>query len=325
MHFEVSGVRAAPPASAVQNGMYTTQMIDEAAVWPGPSRPVAQTNSTGDTVSFATAQMRVDIDRGTLAATVYDTTQAPPLLLTRYSYANLGGAIKTLNMAQSFAQNIYGLGEHYMEPFGSADGDFFGKAFMLSPDVPFGNAAWPLTIDGQWKGMSELAYFPIMYVAGPGTQNYATFCDNVHRKEWVFTADPWALNMWGTHVRWYTMRGASLPELRTTYMSLVGRPLVPPKRYFGLHQSIFGYRSWDHANVDIDLLTAPAVAAQRFPVDAIVFDIYWFGGKFYGDQSEQAARASVMGSLQWDPVAFPDPVRNVAALRYAEIPKIQPG
>ena len=115
-------------------------------------------------------------------------------------------------------------------------------------------------------------------------------------------------------LRWYCFVGDSLLQLRQKYLELTGYPLLPPKRNFGMFQvgksmgeilyalliicflkyspsifhnqtyvcftfrallqSLFGYRSWDHVNVDLDSIVNPMNSFERFPVDAVALDIY---------------------------------------------------
>ena len=117
--------------------------------------------------------------------------------------------------------------------------------------------------------------------------------------------------MWGDTVRWFVIAESSLLDIRRQYLTLTGGfSPVPPKRMFGLYQSIFGYRSWDHVDNDLNSLIAPTDPTKRFPVDGVVLDIYWFGGKFFDQQQgatcQQAQSQSRMGDLSWDTSQFPD-------------------
>ncbi len=86
-------------------------------------------------------------------------------------------------------------------------------------------------------------------------------------------------------------------------MDLVGRPLVPPRKTFGLWMSEYGYRSWDHVRTVVDSLRG-----NRFPIDGVMLDLYWFGG--VKTDSDDTA----MGRLNWDLKHFPDPEMTIGSL-----------
>ena len=114
------------------------------------------------------------------------------------------------------------------------------------------------------------------------------------------------------HTHTQVMAGPNLPSLRTQYMDLVGHSPVPQKKLFGLWQCIFGYHDWADVEDDVKSLTQPTNSWWRFPIDGVGFDIYWFGGGFYGDDKEEVAiKNSKMGSLSWDLSHFPDPKAHI--------------
>eukprot|EP00013_Stygamoeba_regulata_P028905 CAMPEP_0177648214 /NCGR_PEP_ID=MMETSP0447-20121125/10711_1 /TAXON_ID=0 /ORGANISM="Stygamoeba regulata, Strain BSH-02190019" /LENGTH=929 /DNA_ID=CAMNT_0019150845 /DNA_START=268 /DNA_END=3057 /DNA_ORIENTATION=+ len=308
LHVEVSGERA-PPASLTSKGIYTTQMVDGLAAWNGVS---SYSDTTSNNIrTFTAGSLRVDVNQATLTVTVTDIGQSPNLLLTTFSYLNLQQTVKTVQFSNEFANvDVYGAGSHFKEPYGVADGSWAGLQWRLVPGNPYGNAVFALFEKNQWKGMSEMASFPVVYFVD-GAKNYAIFMDNVYRKEWYFDRQPFNCQMWGNTMRFYVISGPDLPTLRTTYMKIVGHPLVPPKRMLGMWQSIFGYRSFDHAFTDLNNLTQPSNTFERFPVDGMGFDIYWFGGNFYQDDPISTAETSTMGSLHWDKDTFPDPGNQV--------------
>ncbi|MBN1813448.1 MAG: DUF5110 domain-containing protein, partial [Anaerolineae bacterium] len=98
-----------------------------------------------------------------------------------------------------------------------------------------------------------------------------------------------------------------LPDLRQDYMELVGHPLVPPKKAFGLWVSEYGFDDW--AELEDKLST---LRANHFPVDGFVVDLLWFGGVVYDSDD------SSMGSLTWDLASFADPEGKIAQLSDVE-------
>src|SRR5690606_25584835 len=108
---------------------------------------------------------------------------------------------------------------------------------------------------------------------GANNANYGLLVDQVYKQEWNLTGNPGSMNTWGDEIRWYTMTGADLPDLRKDYMELTGRPPVPPKKTFGLWVSEYGYDNWG----EIDG-TLSGLRTAKFPVDGFMLDVQWFGG-----------------------------------------------
>jgi oligosaccharide 4-alpha-D-glucosyltransferase len=91
--------------------------------------------------------------------------------------------------------------------------------------------------------------------------------------------------------------GDSWNELVGNYTALTGRQPMPPRWAFGNLASRFGYHSEAEARATLD-----KYAAEKIPVDAIIFDLYWFGKEMKG----------TMGNLAFDKQAFPDPAGMIA-------------
>ena len=102
----------------------------------------------------------------------------------------------------------------------------------------------------------------------------------------------------------YVMTGSNLPNLRQGYMELVGHPLVPPKKMFGLWVSEFGYHNWTDVNNKM-----AGLINSNFPLDGFVLDsglVWRRGGGLYN---------SMMGNLAWDTLNFPGPAAQLAAYK----------
>ncbi|OQW97749.1 MAG: hypothetical protein BWK73_53845, partial [Thiothrix lacustris] len=97
--------------------------------------------------------------------------------------------------------------------------------------------------------------------------------------------------------------GESLADLRRGYMQLVGKPLIPNRKLFGLWVSEFGYDDW----AELDGVSQ-SLQKNGFPLDGMVMDLQWFGG--IRDNSEDSS----MGKLTWDESHFPDPAGKIKAL-----------
>jgi oligosaccharide 4-alpha-D-glucosyltransferase len=81
------------------------------------------------------------------------------------------------------------------------------------------------------------------------------------------------------------------------YTKLTGRQPMPPRWAFGNFASRFGYHSEAEARGVIDKF-----AAEHIPVDAIVFDLYWFGPDIKGS----------VGNLAWSSDRFPTPKKMMS-------------
>jgi len=89
---------------------------------------------------------------------------------------------------------------------------------------------------------------------------------------------------------YFVVTGRSQAEILDRYTALTGRQPLPPRWALGLIQSRFGYRSQAEA-----LATVTQMRCHDFPLDALVLDLYWFGG------------TTQQGDFQWDAAHFPDP------------------
>jgi len=284
MHFEFSTGDGASDADAP---LYTTPMVWRRD-YPGPSR----FTTTGGVIE--TAALQLAVDAATLCLAISDVSRRPPVALTTICPRVLGAAHQSLTIAPTGTQHIYGLGEHFPAP-GVSNGDWVGKT--VQPGVPEGNALTRFN-----GGNTGNAQFPVMYALGATGENYALFLDHLYAQEWDFTADPWTVSTPGDQIRGYVLVGPDLAALRSHYMELVGRPLVPPRKMFGLWVSEFGYNNWGELEDKLRTLRA-----NQFPVDGFMLDLQWFGGVF--------RVPSQMGALSWDATNFPDPAGEIARLR----------
>ena len=237
--------------------------------------------------------MKVVVDTGSLCVTVTDKTKS--LVLTTLCPLNLAQAWKGLTITPGGMQNVYGLGEQFIQS-GNPNGDWTASG----PDGPgrhFGNQ-----MIGFGGGADGNAQIPVMYAVGANNANYALFLDQIYKQSWDFSGNPWNVQMWGDQIPGYLLTGKELPTLRQAYMDLVGRPPVPPKKMFGLWVSEFGFQQW--AEIDGKLSN---LRADQFPLDGFVLDLEWFGGV-----PATGTNPSRMGSLTFDPVHFPNAASKLA-------------
>jgi alpha-glucosidase (family GH31 glycosyl hydrolase) len=93
--------------------------------------------------------------------------------------------------------------------------------------------------------------------------------------------------------------GNSWENLIENYTLLTGRQPMPPRWALGNFASRFGYRDQEMATT-----TARHFKENKIPVDAMIFDLYWFGKTIKG----------TMGNLEFDKENFPEPQKMLADL-----------
>ena len=91
--------------------------------------------------------------------------------------------------------------------------------------------------------------------------------------------------------------GKDWASILRNYTQLTGRQPLPPRWAFGNFASRFGYHSEAEARKVI-----AQYRAENIPVDAIIFDLYWFGKEVKG----------TMGNLAFDRDHFPNPKTMIA-------------
>jgi len=282
-HFELSAEAGPGPDDPI----YTTQQIDKID-YAGPTAFTQNGNT------LTTSDMKVVVNTTTLCADVYDTTHNPDVLLHTVCPLNLTQAWKGLTFTKEGMANAYGLGEQFFTG-GSADGDWVGR--VRTPGNSQGNA---MIYDAE-NGPVSNTQIPVLFAVGSNSENYGLLVDQPYKQQWDLTGDPWKMETWGDQIRWYTMTGPDLPDLREDYLELTGRPPVPPKKALGLWVSEYGYDNWTEVNDTLN-----GLRNADFPVDGFLLDINWFGGVTAGSDNTN------MGTLAWDTANFPNPATTIA-------------
>lgn len=285
-HFELSAVGSSPGTTS---SLFTTDQVAKKN-YSGPSSYSRSSNV------LTTAAMSVSVNATSLCATVTDTTRTPALVLHTVCPRNLSQGWKGLSITKSSMQNAYGLGAQFFMG-GNADGDWVGRS--RTPGGQYGNAMVYDTDNGP-VGNTQI---PVLFAVGAANANYGMLVDHVYKQEWNLQGDPWTMDTFGDQIRWYTMTGADLPDLRKDYLELTGRPPVPPKKALGMWASEFGYDNW--AEVD---QTITGLRNADIPVDGVMLDLQWFGGVTANSD------ATRMGSLAWDSTKFPNATSKIADL-----------
>ncbi len=290
VHFELSAFGPGPDAS---EPVYTTPMVYKTN-YSGPSSLTDDGNGT-----LETPEIRVQVNTSSLCLTTTDKTKDPDVRLSTICPLNLDQPWKGITFTPESFTHAYGLGQEFITP-GSSEGDWVGR--VRSPGGEMGNAV--VNWNGGLVGNTQ---FPIVYFAGIENDNYALFMDNPYRQKWDFTNNTWTAEMWGDWLRFFIITGPDLQDLRKDYMELVGHPLVPPKKMFGLWVSEYGFDNWEELEGKLSTLQG-----NHFPIDGFVLDLQWFGG-IIPDSDD-----SPMGSLAWDLTNFSNPAGKITNLRDAE-------
>jgi alpha-glucosidase/oligosaccharide 4-alpha-D-glucosyltransferase len=101
----------------------------------------------------------------------------------------------------------------------------------------------------------------------------------------------------GGRKTYQVIAGDTWEDVVGNYTSLTGKQPLPPRWAFGNFAMRFGYRDEKMARETVDKFIADGI-----PLDAIVFDLYWFGKEVKG----------TMGNLAWDKDSFPTPEGMIA-------------
>ncbi len=289
IHFELSGPGT---NSDTSTPIHTTPMVLKND-YSGPSSLERLGAGT-----WETPDLRIEVDEGSLCVTAIDIAREPDLVLSQFCPWHLEEEFKGMTFTPENFTHAYGLGQKFITA-GSPDGDWVGQARFPGK---FGNVMEDFN-----NGKAGNTQFPILYFSGDGTDSYALFVDNQYKQFWDLENEPWKVAMYGEKIRFYVLTSPDLQDLRSDYMELVGRPLVPPKKMFGMWVSEYGFDNWEELEDKLRTLRA-----NRFPIDGFVLDLQWFGGITEDSDDTQE------GSLTWDETNFPDPEVKIATLREEE-------
>ncbi|MYN26284.1 TIM-barrel domain-containing protein [Duganella levis] len=101
----------------------------------------------------------------------------------------------------------------------------------------------------------------------------------------------------GGRKTYQVIAGDSWADVVGNYTSLTGKQPLPPRWAFGNFAMRFGYHNEQQARDTVNQFIADDI-----PLDAIVFDLFWFGKEIKG----------TMGNLAWDKDNFPNPPAMIA-------------
>lgn len=193
-----------------------------------------------------------------------------------------------------------------------ATDNFRGFAFGLDEDERIfggGERALPLNrrgykfnlYNGPWyaygEGADNLNYSVPFVMSNKG---YGLFFDNPSKGFFDIgktVKDSLIVGFSGGELNFYIILGKDYQEILSNYHLLTGTQPLPPRWALGNLMSRFGYTSQEQAN---DIVAK--MKEQKIPVDAIIFDLFWFGDSIQ----------NTLGNLSWvNKTKWPDPKKMI--------------
>ncbi len=250
-----------------------------------------------------TSLIKVIVDNATLSFEVIDKTKNNTSLTTIQPYIT-NDSLQGIEGSSTSQTAFYGLGEQFKENNSSIN--YKGK---IKEGDEYGNRM--MSFNG---GGGPNIQMPIMYaVENALYKNYAVFVDNFLKQKFDLTHnDYWLDEVKDTAINFYFFAGQNIRSLHKSYIELIGHPLMPPKKMFGLWVSEFGFDNW--AEMEDKLRT---LRIHKFPIDGFVFDLQWFGADFYKERNDTMPlfEKVYMGRLAWNEKNFPEPAKELAKLK----------
>lgn len=188
------------------------------------------------------------------------------------------------------------------------DSAFRGFRFVLQPGEQIyggGERALPLNRRGYrfnlhnnpWYGYSEGAdnlNFSVPFFFS--SRGYGLFFDNAssgYADIGKTSPDFFEVGFSSGELNFYVILGDNPEAILANYHQLTGKQPLPPRWALGNFMSRFGYTSAAQTQSIFSKMKA-----QRMPVDAIIFDLFWFGDSI----------KNTLGNLDWvNKKAWPDP------------------
>ncbi|WP_295753704.1 TIM-barrel domain-containing protein [Undibacterium sp.] len=248
------------------------------AVVLAPAKLKTQIKVSAAGIEYATAGMRVSINKSPFQISY--AYKGKPLISEKNGYAKKDGA-EVLDFNLDASEALYGAGAralgmnrrgHRLPLYNKAHYGYEERSSQM-------NFSMPLVFSSKMYGI-HFDNAPI------------GFLDFDSKKENVL-----AYETISGRKTYQVIAGDSWEDIASNYTSLTGRQPLPPRWAFGNFASRFGYHSQAEASAILDKFTA-----EQIPVDAIIFDLYWFGKEVKG----------TMGNLAFDTDNFPQPQKMMA-------------
>ncbi|MES2048477.1 MAG: TIM-barrel domain-containing protein [Pseudomonadota bacterium] len=247
------------------------------AVVMTPTKVKASVKDTATSVDYATPGMAVHIVKTPFQISY--TYKGKPLISEKTGYAKKDGT-EILDFNLDATEALYGAGARALGM------NRRGNRLALYNKAHYGyeersaqmNFSMPLVFSSKMYGI-HFDNAPI------GFLDFDSKKDNVLAYETI-----------SGRKTYQVIAGDSWEDIVASYTSLTGKQPLPPRWAFGNFASRFGYHSEAEARAILDKF-----AAEKIPVDAIIFDLYWFGKDIKGS----------LGNLEFDKDNFPNPKKMI--------------
>ncbi|WP_111978450.1 glycoside hydrolase family 31 protein [Algibacillus agarilyticus] len=235
------------------------------------SQPNINVKARSKTIDFLTEKMRVNIEKSPLTLHFY---REGKLLLSEELGFFSQTALTGFRFSLQPQEKLLGAGERVLGM------DRRGHRLPLYNQAHYG-----------YTTESKQMNFGLPAVMS--TNQYVLMFDNTAKATLDLghnEADILQFEAIGGRTAYVVTSGDSYPNLIENYTQVTGRQPLPPRWALGHFASRFGYHSEEEARQVV-----AKYQALGFPLDAIIFDLYWFGAEMKGN----------MGNLNWDRKHFP--------------------
>jgi oligosaccharide 4-alpha-D-glucosyltransferase len=264
------------PVTEWQNTLFSEAVI---------AKPIILKSGSGNTFQSGAWKLISDSAQGIIE--IFTGSILPSLRLRFFSSQELAG----FRFDLSPGEKIYGGGER-ATPLNR-------RGYKL----PFYNNPWYGYSEG-----ADMLNFSVPFLLS--SRGYALFFDNPSRGYAdVGKTDSTLLEAGfsGGELNVYVIAGQNMDQQVKAFSKLTGRQPLPPRWALGNFISRFGYTSQEQV-----LNTVRQMQRERFPVDAVILDLFWFGDSIKG----------TMGNLDWNKMKWPDPKAMIDTLKKRKIKTI---
>ncbi len=248
------------------------------AVVLAPAAPAVSFKQDANSIEYATAGLVVTITKSPFQ--IAYSYKGKALVAEKAGYQKQG-ATESIEFALDQSEALYGAGAR------AVGMNRRGNRFTLYNKAHYG-----------YSTRSELLNYTMPLAMS--SKLYALHFDNGQIGTLDFDSkknNSLAYETIGGRKTYQVIAGDTWQDVVGNYTSLTGKQPMPPRWAFGNFASRFGYHSEREARA-----TIAKFRAEQVPVDAIIFDLYWFGKEVKG----------TMGNLAFDKDTFPTAKKMIA-------------